>query len=97
MQLVYSKSRISYYKFMSLDQVRSAVIIQDNMNNRVFVAVKCMKRANSESLYYVSDLKSDYLVNIRDIFLKDNHKIVIVYEQMNISLKHVIIITEDLL
>ena len=97
MQLVYSKSRTSYHEFISLDQAKSVVIIQDNINNRVFIAVKHMKRANLKSLYHVLDFKSNYLVNIRDMFLKDDHKIVIVYKQMNISLKHVITVIEDLL
>ena len=97
MQLVHSKSRTSYHEFMSLDQAEPAVITQDNVNNRVFVAVKHMKRANSEPLYCVSDFKSDHLVNIRDMFLKDNHEIVIVYKQMDVSLRHVMAVTGGLL
>ena len=78
---------------MPLDQVRPAVITHDNMNNRVFVVIKHMKRANLKPLYCVSDFKSDHLVNIRDMFLKGDHEIVIVYEQMNVSLRHVMTVT----
>ena len=97
MQLVHNKSRTLYHEFMSLDQVRSAVITYDNIDNRVFVTVKCIKRANLESLYYISDFKSDHLVNIKNMFLKEDYKIMIVYKQINMSLKHVIIMTEGLL
>ena len=67
------------------------------MNIRVFVAVKHIKRANLESVYHVSDLKSKHLINIRNMFLKDDHEIMIVYKQINISLRHVMIMTKDLL
>ena len=92
-QLVHSKSRTSYHEFMPLDQAGPAVIAHDNMNNRVFVAIKRMKRANPEPLYRVPDFKSDHLVNIRDMFLEGDHEIVIVYEQMDVSLRHVMAVT----
>lgn len=39
-----------------------------------------MKRANYNPIYYLLDFISDYLINIKDIFLKGNNKIIIVYK-----------------
>ena len=94
-QIMRSKSRTSYHTFMSLDQAGSTVIARDNMKDRAFVTIKRMKRVDRDSVYKVSNFTSDHLVNIKDMFLKGDDKIVIVYEQMNVSLRHIVAVIED--
>ncbi|KAL9132040.1 MAG: hypothetical protein Q9217_000168 [Psora testacea] len=93
MQVTRSKTRTSYHEFMPLDQAGPAVIARDNMNDRAFLAIKRVKRVNLEPVYCVPDFTSDHLVNIKDMFLEGDDEIVIVYEQMDVSLRHIIAVT----
>ena len=82
---------------MSLDQAGLTVITHDNMKDWAFVVIKHMKRANCNPAYWVANFTSNHLVNIKDIFWEGDNNIVIVYEQMNVFLKHIITVTEGLL
>jgi len=92
-QVVRSKSRTSYHTFMPLDQAGPAVIARDNMKDRAFVAIKRVKRADRDPVYRVPDFTSDHLVSIKDMFLEGDDEIVIVYEQMDVSLRHIVAVT----
>ena len=87
-QLVQSKTQRSYHEFMALDQAGPAVIAHENVKDEVFVAIKRVKRVDPKPVYQIPDSRSDQLVNIKEMFLEDN-KIVIVYEQMDVSLRHI--------
>ncbi len=89
-QVVRNKSRTSYHTFMPLDQAGPAVIARDNMKDRAFVAIKRVKRADRNPVYRLTDFTSDHLVNIKDMFLEGDDEIVIVYEQMDVSLRHIV-------
>ncbi len=93
-QIVRSKSRTFYHTFMPLDQADPTVIARDNMKDRAFVTIKRVKRADRDPVYRISNFTSDHLVNIKDMFLKDDDEIVIVYEQMNVSLRHIVAVIE---
>ena len=57
-----------------------------------FVAIKRIK--NSNLIFRVLTFTSDHLVNIKDMYLGGDNEIVIVYEQMDISLRHIMAVTE---
>jgi len=78
---------------MTLNQAEPAVIARKNMKDEVFVAIKRMKRVDLKPVYHIPDLRSDQLVNIKEMFLKGD-QIVIVYEQMNVSLRHIMAVNE---
>ena len=79
---------------MPLDQAGPAIIARENMEDRAFVANKRVRRANRDPAYRVADYTSDHLVNIRNIFWEgDDDDIVIVYEQMDVFLKHIVAVT----
>ena len=92
-EVVRNKSRTSYHTFMPLDQAGPAVIARDNKEDGPFVAIKRVKRADRDLVYRVPDFTSDHLVNIKDMFLEGDEEIVIVYEQMDVSLKHIVAVT----
>ena len=48
-------------------------------------------------VYRVPDLMSDYLVNIKDMFLEGDDKYGIVCEQMDVLLRHIMAVTGGLL
>lgn len=79
-EVVRNKSRISYYIFIPLDQAGSAVIARDNNKDRPFIAIKRVKRADRDPIYRISDFTSDYLINIKDMFLEGDEEIIIIYE-----------------
>jgi len=89
-QVARNKSRISYYKFTPLDQAGPAVIARDNIEDRVFVA-NYVKRADRNPIYRVPDFASDYFVNIKNIFLEGDNEIVIICEQIDLSLKYIVV------
>jgi len=81
MQVVRNRSRTSYHTFMPLDPDGPAVIARENKEDGPFVAIKRVKRVDRNLVYRVPEFTSDYLVNIKDMFLEDDDEIVIVYEQ----------------
>ena len=78
---------------MPLDQAGPAVIARDNKEDRPFVAIKRVKKADHGLVYRIPDFTSDHLVNIKDMFLEGEDEVVIVYEQMDVSLKHIMAVT----
>lgn len=77
---------------MALDQAGPAVIARDNKKGGAFVAIKRTKRTDSQPVYRVPEFKSDHLVHLKDMFL-EGEEIVIVYEQMDVSLRHIMAVT----
>ena len=73
---------------MPQDPAGPAVIARDIMEDRAFLTIKRVKRANP--VYRVADFTSDHLVNTKDMFLEGDDDIVIVYEQMDVCLKHIV-------
>ena len=88
-KMVQDKSRTSYHEFMHLDQAGPAIIAQDNMNRREFVAIKRIKRIASTPVYTVPAFESNQIVNIKEMFLEGDNLITVVYEQMDVSLRHI--------
>ncbi|MCJ1360236.1 MAG: hypothetical protein MMC33_010239 [Icmadophila ericetorum] len=87
--MVQDKSRTSYHEFMHLDQAGPAIIVQDNMDRREFVAIKRIKRIASTPVYTVPAFESNQIVNIKEMFLEGDNLITVVYEQMDVSLRHI--------
>lgn len=79
-QVVRNKSRTLYYTFMPLDQASLAIIARNNIEDRAFMAIKRVKRADRDPMKRVADFTSDHLVNIKDMFLEGDDDIMIVYE-----------------
>jgi len=92
-QLVQNETQRSYHRFMALDQAGPAVIAHKNMKDGVFVAIKRVKRVDLKPVYHIPDSRSNQLVNIKEMFLKGD-QIVIVYEQMDVSLRHIMAVNE---
>jgi hypothetical protein len=81
--------RVTYYEFMVLDQAGSAIIGCDNTKERNLVAIKRLKNGiDKSSMRGIQHFTSDHVVNIRESYF-DNDDLVIIYEQMDISLRHV--------
>jgi len=76
---------------MSLDQAGSAVIARNN-KDRIFVAIKRAKKSGVEYMLRISDFVSDYVVNIKDMFV-DKKEMMIIYEQINVLLRHIMAVT----
>lgn len=91
-QLIHRASSISYCEFMPLDQAGPAVIAHENSKNGAFVAIKRL-RINRKPISKVPDFHCNNIVNIKDIFLEADDEIVIVYEQMDVSLRHIKAVT----
>ncbi len=89
------KSARFYYNFIFLDQTESVVIARNN-KDRIFVAIKRVKKSRIEHVLRIPDSVSNYVVNIKDMFV-DNKEIVIIYKQINILLRHIITVTDNLL
>lgn len=81
------ESAESYYNFMPLDQAGPAVIACDN-KDRTFVAIKRAKKSGVEHELRIPDSVSDHVVNIKDMFV-DKEEVVIIYERMDVSLRHI--------
>ena len=79
----------SYQAFMPLDQAGPATIARDNLKDGTFVAIKRVKRADRNPVYRTPDFTSEH-VNILDMFLEGDEDIIIVYEQMDVSLRHIV-------
>jgi hypothetical protein len=87
-QLIGTSPRVAYHEFMILDQAGSAVIACDNTRERKLAAIKRFKGIDQSSTRKIPPFRSDYGVNIKETYF-DNDDIVIVYEQMDISLRNV--------
>lgn len=82
-----------YYNFMPLNQIKFVVIARDN-KDRIFVAIKRAKKSDVEHMLRISNFVSDHVINIKDMFV-DKKEIIIIYEQMNVSLRHIMIVASD--
>jgi len=79
---------------MTRDQARSIIIDSDNSEKCNFVAIKRVKKVDNSLVHRISSFNSDQLVEIRDMY-QDNDDVVIIYEQMNVSLRHIIDLLQD--
>ena len=89
-----TKSRISYSELMILDQVGLTVIAEDKNSYGRLLAIK---RINPEvittkkkitEISGIPMVQNDFVVNIIDCFW-DRHDLVVISEQMDVSLRHI--------
>jgi hypothetical protein len=73
---------------MVLNQAGSAVIACDNTAERQLVAIKRFKGINKSSMHKIAPFKNDHVVSIIETYF-DGEDMVIIYEQMDISLRNV--------
>lgn len=78
--------QLTYHEFMVLGQAGSANMGCDNTRDHNFVAIKRLKGIDKSSTHRMRPFKSDHVVNIRDMYF-DNDDLVIIYEQMDKSLR----------
>ncbi len=81
-------SQVSYNELMTLDQAGPAIIGSNNSEECNLVAIKRVKRVNNSLVHRIPSFNSDQLVEIRDMY-QDNDDVVIIYEKMNVSLRHI--------
>lgn len=82
-------SQVSYNELMTRDQAESTIIDSDNSEKCNFVAIKRVKKVDNSLVHRIPSFNSDQLVEIRDMY-QDNDDVVIIYEQMNVFLRHII-------
>ena len=76
-----------YHELMTLDQAGPAVIGYDDTDRCSFVAIKRRKRPEGSFIPQVQ-VKSNHLVSLKDMYIEGND-IVFIYEQMDVSLRHI--------
>ena len=76
----------TYQKFFILDQAGPAILAHHNARNFEIVAIKESKMPTG--VQNIFTFTSDYVVSILDIFCSDD-KIFMVYEYMEVSLRHI--------
>lgn len=81
-------SQVSYNELMTRDQAGPAIIGSDNSEECRFVAIKRVKKVDNSLVHRIPSFNSDQLVEIRDMY-QDNDDVVIIYEQMDVSLRHI--------
>ncbi len=77
----------TYNELMIRDQAGPAIIGSDNSEECNFVAIKRVKKVDNSLVHRIPSFNSDQLVEIRDMY-QDNDDVVIIYEQMDVSLRH---------
>lgn len=77
---------------MPLDQAEHVVIACDS-KARSFVAIKRARKSSIDDVFRIPKFVNDRVVNIKDLFL-NKEEMVIVYEQTNISLRHIMTVTD---
>jgi hypothetical protein len=88
-QIIRTSPRVAYHEFMVFDQAGSAIIGCDNTRERNLVAIKRLNIGIDKSLIRgIQPFTSDHVVNVRESYF-DNDDLVIIYEQMDISLRYV--------
>jgi hypothetical protein len=80
---------------MVLDQAGSANIGCDNTRERNLVAIKRLHGICKGLMRRIQPFTSDYVVSIRDKHF-ENDDLVIIYKRMDVSLRHVTGILQDL-
>jgi len=83
-----SPSRMTYHEFMVLDQAGSANIGRDNTRECNLVAIKRLIGVRKRPLRRIKPFTSDHVVSIRETYF-ENDDLVIIYERMDVSLRHV--------
>jgi hypothetical protein len=80
--------QVNYHKFMVLDQAGSAVMGFDDTRERNLVAIKRLNGIDKSSARRLRPFTSDHVVNVREAYI-DHDDLVIVYEHIDISLRHI--------
>ncbi len=83
----------SYHHLMTIDQAGPAVIGVDETDRRKRVAIKRLGKPEG-SVHQVPPSTCDQIVNINDMYVEDCD-VVFVYEQMDVSLRHMTGILQD--
>lgn len=81
-------SRVTYHKFMVFDQAGSANVACDNTRERNLVAIKRFNGIRKSSMRKIQPFTSDYVVSIKETYF-ENDDMIVVYERMDVSLRHV--------
>jgi hypothetical protein len=87
-QQIKTAPQVTYHEFMVLDQAGPAVIGFDDTRERNLVAIKRLNGIDKSSMYRLRPFTSNHMVNVREAYI-DHDNLVIVYEQMDISLRHI--------
>jgi hypothetical protein len=82
-----TSNRLTYHEFMNLDQAGPAVMGCDNTGERNLVAIKRLKGVKKASKPRIQPFTSNQVVEVKDMFFDDDDDLVIIYEQMEISLR----------
>ncbi|MCJ1422777.1 hypothetical protein MMC29_000657 [Sticta canariensis] len=83
----------SYHHLMTIEQAGPAVIGVDDTDGRKRVAIKRVRKPEG-SVHQVPPSTCDQIVNIKDMYV-ENDDVVFVYEQMDVSLRHMTGILQD--
>ena len=83
----------SYHHLMIIEQAGPAVIGVDDTDRRKRVAIKRVRKPEG-SVHQVPLSTCDQIVNIKDMYV-ENGDVVFVYEQMDVSLRHMTGILPD--
>ncbi|KAL9631870.1 MAG: hypothetical protein Q9164_005656 [Protoblastenia rupestris] len=83
----------SYHHLMTIEQAGPAVIGVDDADHRKRVAIKRVRKPGG-SVHQVPPSTCDQIVNIHDMYA-ENGDVVFVYEQMDVSLRHMTGILQD--
>jgi hypothetical protein len=81
-------TQISYHEFMALDQGGAANMGCDNTRECNLVAIKTLRGIDKNSIRGIRPFTGDHVVSIRDVYF-DNNDLMIIYEQMDVSLRDV--------
>jgi serine/threonine protein kinase len=76
----------SYHHLMTIEQAGPAVIGVDDTDERKRVAIKRVRKPEG-SVHQVPPSTCEQIVNIKDMYI-ENDVVVFVYEQMDVSLRH---------
>ena len=81
-------SRVTYHEFMVLDQAGLANIGCDGTRECNLVAIKRLIGARKRLSRRIKPFTSDHVVSIRETYF-ENDDLVVIYERMDVSLRHV--------
>ena len=82
-----TESRISCFEIMRLDQAGPATIAQEEQAHGRLLAIKRMKPGTTD-IRTIKMVHSDFVVSILDCFW-DHSELVVISEQMDVSLRHI--------
>jgi hypothetical protein len=81
-------SRVTYHEFMVLDQAGLANIGCDDTRECNLVAIKRLIGVRKRLLRRIKPFTSDHVISIKETYF-ENDDLVIIYERMDVSLRHV--------